>query len=73
MVAGNLARASNLRSATTVSYTHLDVYKRQPAAFENVRYAFFRGLSGEMVELFEMDPDREAGMFAVPQPGPVIK
>lgn len=44
-----------------------------PAAFENVRYAFFRGLSGEMVELFEMDPDKEAGMFAVPQPGPAIK
>lgn len=44
-----------------------------PNSFENIKFAFFRALSGEIIELFEMDPDIEPGMFVIPVDGPRIK
>ena len=40
---------------------------------ENFRFAFFRGISGEIVEFFQMYPEKEGTMFRVPDIGPVIK
>jgi catechol 2,3-dioxygenase-like lactoylglutathione lyase family enzyme len=42
----------------------------EPREWENVRYAFFRGLAGELVELFTFLPDREKSFFLPPSPFP---
>ena len=40
---------------------------------ENFRFAFFRGISGEIVEFFRMYPEKEGTMFRIPDTAPAIK
>ena len=66
-------RVDNMQEALDAAVAAGAVITNEPNAFQNICYAFVRGLSGESIEFFEMNPDIEPDMFVIPSDGPAIK